>query len=178
MPGTRTTTFHGYKTRVGYGDFTATPTSLAGATYLGELKSVNRNGQQVNKLDVKHLESPEGYGELLPGFGTGGTFELLFNYTPYLERLLDSLSPNPGSQPVADGGGINDPPYYGRRMIYLADRYLNFTWARCIFDPPSKTVDEDGKQTLNVTVTVAEGRPFYIAAAGAAANPGNYAAPT
>jgi hypothetical protein len=174
----RTTTFHGYKTRVGYGDFSAIPTSLAGATYLGELKSVTRNGEAIAKLDATHLESPDGYKELIPGFGEGGTFELTFNYTPYLERLLDGLSPNPSLDPVAGGAAVSDPPAYGRRMIYLSDRYGNFNYARAIWDPPSRTVADDGTQTMTVSVTVAEGRVKYIAAAGAAANPGTYANPT
>jgi hypothetical protein len=176
--GSRTTTFHGYKTRVGYGTFGATPTSLAAATYLGELKSVDRNGQQVAKLDVTHLESPAGYKEMIPGFGEGGTFDLNFNYHPLLERTLDSLSPDPGYQPVAGGGAVGDPSAYGRRLIYLSDRYLNFQYANAIWDPPSRSVGEDGVQTNKVTVTVAEGRPMYVAAAGAAANPGTYTAPT
>jgi hypothetical protein len=173
-----TTTFQGYKTRVGYGTFGATPTSLAGVTYLGELTSVDRNGQQVAKLNVTHLESPNGYNEIIPGFGDGGTFDLSFNYAPTLERLLDTLSPDVGATPTAGGVAVTDPPAYGRRMIYLADRFLNFQYANAIFDPPSKSVGEDGKQTNKVTVTVAQGRPMYVAAAGAAANPGSYTAPT
>lgn len=173
----RTTTFHGYKTRVGYGSFGVVPTSLAAVNFLAELKSVNRNGQQVAKNDATHLESPAGYKEMIPGFGEGGTFELNFNYHPALERLLDLLSPDPGSVPVAGGASVNDPPGYGRRTIYLADRYLNFCYAYAIFDPPSRTVGDDGAQTLSVTVTVAEGRPIYIAAAGAAANPGSLTVP-
>jgi hypothetical protein len=80
--------------------------------------------------------------------------------------------------PVAGGASVNDPPAYGRRLIYLSDRFLNFQYANVIWDPPSKSVGDDGQQTNKVTVTVAEGRPVYVAAAGAAANPGTYAAPT
>lgn len=176
----RTSTFYGYKTRVGYGDATSfgtTPTSLAAATYLGELKSVNRTGQQVAKLSVKHLESPSGYDEKLPGFGEGGTYELVFNYNPFLERLLDSLAPVPGTQPTQGGAAVSDPPRYGRRLLYLADRFLNFEYANVIFDPPARSVDADGNQTLTVTATVAEGKPTRVAAAGDNANPGPYSAP-
>lgn len=173
-----TTTFHGYKTRVGYGVFNATPTSLAGATYIGELKSVNRNGQQVAKLNVTHLESPNGYQELIPGFGEGGTYELSLNYHPLLERTLDALSPDVGATPVAGGVAVTDPPAYGRRLVYLADRYGNFNYANAIWDPPSYSVGEDGQQSNSVTITVAQGRVMYVAAAGAAANPGSYTAPT
>lgn len=173
----RTTTFHGYKTRVGYGLFGATPTSLAAVSFLVELKSVDRNGQQVAKLDATHLESPGGYKELIPGFGEGGTFELNFNYHPALERTLDSISPDPGATPIADGGTVLDPPGYGRRTIFLTDRFLNFCYANAIWDPPSRSVDEEGKQTLKVTVTVAEGYVEYVSAAGAAINPGNLTVP-
>lgn len=173
----RTTTFHGYKTRVGYGVFGATPTSLAAVTYIGELKNVNRNGQSVAKNSAKHTESPEGYDELIPGFGTGGTYQFVLNDNPVLERLLDTLAPDPGYQPVGGGAAVGDPPGYGRRLVYLADRFLNFNYANAIFDPPEFTQDEDGKRTLSVTVTVAEGKPKYVAAAGANANPGTYTAP-
>jgi hypothetical protein len=177
----RTTTFNGYRTRVGYGNATSfgtTPTSLAGATYLGELKSVTRSGQMVAKNSAKHLESPAGYDEKIPGFGEGGTYELTFNYTPFLERLLDSLAPDLSAQPTAGGATVNDPPRYGRFLFYLADRYGNFEYANVIADPPARTVDAEGVQTMTVTVTVAEGKPVRVAAAGAAANPGTYAAPT
>lgn len=177
MPGQRTATFHGYKTRVGYGTFGATPTSLAAVTYIGELKSVSRSGQSVAKNSAKHTESPDGYDEMIPGFGTGGAYEVTLNDNPFLERLLDSLAPSPDYQPVQGGAAVGDPPGYGRRLLYLADRFLNFNYANVIIDPPAFTQDEDGKRTLTFTATVAEGKPKYVAAAGANANPGPYTAP-
>jgi hypothetical protein len=178
----RTTTFHGYKTRVGFGAANAyetNPTSIAGVTYLGELRSVTRSGETIAKINATHLESPDGYQEMIPGFGEGGTFELNFNYNPALERLLNSLTPAPDYQPLA-GAAAGDIPRYGRRLFFMVDRFNNYTYARVIFDPPARTIGEDGQQTMTVTITVVEGRPIHVASATSAAfaNPGNYTAPT
>jgi hypothetical protein len=178
----RTTTFHGYKTRVGFGAdnaYETNPTSIAGVTYLGELRSVNRSGETISKVNATHLESPNGYQEMIPGFGEGGTFELNFNYNPALERVLNGLTPQPDYAPTG-GAASGDIPRYGRRLLFLVDRFGNYTWARVIFDPPSRSVGEDGQQTMTVSITVAEGRPVHVASASGVpfSNPGNYTAPT
>lgn len=172
-PAGRSTTFHGYRTRVYSAAFD--PPAAGGAdtlTQILELKEVGHTGEDIAVVDATHYESPDAYHESIPGFGTGGEISFTVNYTRALYKQLRALAPVPDHMPQlvpaagADPADPDDAPGYGRRRIFLEDRRGNQLWARVIFKPPTREISAEGAQTIKVVAMVAEGKPRYIEVAG------------
>ena len=156
MPGARSSTRHNYSSSLCvYANYDPPGTGTDTLTTVAELVSASLTGAGHGEIDVTHLFSPDGFKELLPGWGEGGEFSLKFNYNPEVWVTLETYTPDI----TTDQG-----PAWGRRRIDLVDAGGNFITARVKFSIPTRELGDDGKDVMNVTCKVMEGRPTIFLA--------------